>query len=341
MDNTRSKTLAVAVVGATGAVGEEMLKVLEERRLPVHRLVPLASERSAGRSVNFHGEEIDVVAINDAAFDEVDVALFSAGADISEEYAPIAASKGAFVIDNSRAFRMDPDVPLVIPEVNQSALKSTSKIIANPNCSTIQMVMALKPLHEAAKLKRVVVSTYQSASGAGRDAMNELRDQTIALLNFGDPKVEHFSRRLAFDALPHIDRFEGDGFTREEQKMINETRKILDLPDLSVCATCVRVPIFVGHAMSVNAEFEQALSLEAAQAALDKFPGIDFRRAADDYPVAADAAGHDDVFVGRLRKDPSTDNGFAFWVVADNLRKGAATNAVQIAETLLDSGHFG
>ncbi len=333
--------LVVAIVGATGAVGEEMRNVLAERNFPVGTLVPLASERSAGQTIEFRGDDIEVKALNESSFEGVDVALFSAGASISETFAPIAAASGTYVVDNSRAFRMVPEVPLVVPEVNQEALDSPSKIIANPNCSTIQKVVALEPLHRLSTIKRIVVSTYQSASGAGRDGMNELRDQTVDLLNFREPKSETFTRRLAFDTVPQIDVFQDDGFTREEHKMIFETRKILSLPTLPVCATCVRVPVFVSHAMSINVEFESPLSLDAAADALRNAPGVIYKDQPEDFPVAADAAGNDDVHVGRLRVDPSTENGLVFWCVSDNLRKGAATNAVQIAEALNQMGKLG
>ena len=243
--------------------------------------------------------------LTEASFEGVDVALFSAGAGIGKHFAPIAAEAGCYVVDNSRAFRMNPDVPLVVPEVNPDALDSASKIIANPNCSTIQKVVALKPLMDIAGLKRVVVSTYQSASGAGRDGMNELRDQTVDLLNFQEPKTETFSRRLAFDTVPQIDVFQPDGFTREEHKMIFETQKILGKPELPVCATCVRVPVFVSHTMSVNVEFSESISLEAAKQALSNADGVIFSESPEEFPVAADAAGNDDVHVGRLRVDPA------------------------------------
>ena len=335
-----SEGLSVAVVGATGAVGEEMIRVLSERRYPVRRLIPLASERSAGRTLDWKGDDISVEKLTEDSFEGVDVALFSAGASISEHFAPIAASKGTMVVDNSRAFRMTDGIPLVVPEVNADALNCQSKIISNPNCSTIQKVVALKPLHDAATLRRVVVSTYQSASGAGRDAMDELREQTVSLLNFRDVKTKHFSRRLAFDSIPQIDQFESDGFTREEHKMIFETRKILGLDDLPVCATCVRVPVFVGHAMAINAEFENPIGLEDAQNLFQDADGVVFHNDPKDFPVAADAAGNDDVHVGRLRVDPSVNHGLVFWAVADNLRKGAATNAVQIAEALRQIGRL-
>ncbi|MCA9539472.1 MAG: aspartate-semialdehyde dehydrogenase, partial [Myxococcales bacterium] len=326
--------LVVAIAGATGAVGEEMLAVLAESTLPVERVVPLASARSAGRTIEWRGEEVPVEVLGDDSFTGVDLALFSAGASISEQYAPKAVSAGAIVVDNSRAFRMHPEVPLVVPEVNAPALAEHHGIIANPNCSTIQMVVALAPLHARAGLRRVVVSTYQAASGAGRAAMDELRDQTVALLNFREPPIKAFPRRLAFDVVPQIDRFEPDGFTREEHKMVNETRKIMGLPGLPVCATCVRVPVFIGHACSVNAEFERPITVSEAHAALSDWPGIVVHAEPAPRPMADDVAGVDPVHVGRVRQDPSVPNGLALWVMADNLRKGAATNAVQIAEAL-------
>lgn len=332
--------LKVAIVGATGAVGEEMRNILAERRFPVSELTPLASERSAGQTIEWRGEDLTVQVLNEASFEGVDVALFSAGGSISEKFAPIAADAGCYVVDNSSAFRMTPGVPLVVPEVNPEALNSDSLIIANPNCSTIQKVVALQPLHALAGLTRVIASTYQSASGAGREAMDELRDQTVDLLNFRQPKTAKFARRLAFDTIPQIDVFQDDGFTKEEHKMIFETRKIMGLPDLKVCATCVRVPVFVGHAMSINAEFDRSISVEDAMNALDSAPGVVLHRDPADFPVAADAQGADEVHVGRMRIDPSAPNALTFWVVADNLRKGAATNAVQIAERLHAAGRL-
>lgn len=333
--------LVVAIVGATGAVGEEMRAVLAERDFPVERLVPLASARSAGSTVEWRGQSVPVEVLDDDSFAGVDLALFSAGTAVSEEFGPKAVAAGAVVVDNSRAFRMHPEVPLVVPEVNPQALSGRPKLIANPNCSTIQMVAALQPLHARAGLKRVVVSTYQSASGAGRDAMDELRDQTVALLNFREPPTTVFKRRLAFDVLPQIDRFEPDGFTREEHKMVNETRKIMGLPDLPVCATCVRVPVFVGHACSINAEFSRPFEVEEALAALEAAPGLVVHADPTEFPMAADAVGQDPVYVGRVRRDPSCPTGLVIWVVADNLRKGAATNAVQIAEALVERGDLG
>lgn len=336
----KDEGLVVAVVGATGAVGEEMRRVLDEHDFPVARLKPLASERSAGTTIEWRGHRIPVEVLGDDSFADVDLALFSAGTSVSTAFAPKAAAAGAIVVDNSRAFRMHPEVPLVVPEVNAAALDRHDGIIANPNCSTIQMVVALEPLRAAAGLKRVVVSTYQAASGAGRAAMDELRDQTVALLNFGEPKHRVFPRRLAFDVLPHIDTFADDGFTGEEHKMIRETRKIMSLPDLPVCATCVRVPVFIGHACSVNVELGAPMTVEAAHAALGAVPGVHVFDERDRYPTAADVVGEDGVFVGRIRQDPSVPAGLAMWIVADNLRKGAATNAVQIAEALIERGAF-
>jgi aspartate-semialdehyde dehydrogenase len=333
--------LVVAVVGATGVVGEQILLSLDERDFPVERIVPLASSQSAGATVNFRSRAAQVETLTAASFQGIDLAFFSAGAAVSEAFGPTAVEAGTIVVDNSRAFRMVPQIPLVVPEVNADALDNDVKLVANPNCSTIQVVAALAPLHRAAGLKRVVISSYQSASGAGRKAMDELRDQTVALLSFSTPPVEQFQRRLAFDVLPHIDQFEADGFTREEHKMIFETRKILGLADLPVCATCVRVPVFVGHAVSVNVEFERPLDVEAARVALAEADGIELYDGYESYPMAADVVGTDVVHVGRVRTDPSVAHGLALWVMADNLRKGAATNAVQIAEHLLAMGRWG
>ncbi len=333
-----SERLTVAVVGATGAVGEEMISVLREQRFPVGRLLPLASERSAGSTVDWHGDDIRVEVADEAAFEGVDLALFSAGGSVSERLAPAAVKAGAVVVDNTRHFRMEPGVPLVVPEVNADHLESHRGIIANPNCSTIQMVVALAPLHRAAGVKRVVVSTYQAASGAGRAAMDELKDQAVALLNFRDPPVKKFQRRLAFDVIPQIDVFLPDGDTREEWKMVVETQKILDAPNLPVTATCVRVPVFVGHCISLNVELERDLPPEEARALLAESPGIRMDPERDVYPTAVDVAGRDETFVGRVRRDPSVPHGLNLWVAADNLRKGAATNAVQIARALLDRG---
>lgn len=337
-----SEGLVVAIVGATGAVGEEMIAVLEERGFPVRELRPLASARSAGQRLRLGGHEAVVRELTHDSFEGVDLALFSAGGSVSREFAESAASAGAWVVDNSSAFRMEDDVPLVVPEVNpEAAFDAPRRIIANPNCSTIQTVVALQPLHAAAGLRRVVLSTYQSASGAGRKAMDELRDQTTALLNFREPPVEQHPRRLAFDVLPQIDVFRDDGYTKEEEKMRAETRKIMGLPGLRITATCVRVPVFVGHGVAANVELERPLGLAEAQSALEAAPGVDGVALGDEYPTPAEVAGIDEVRIGRLRADPSLDSGFDLWIVADNLRKGAATNAVQIAELLRARGVLG
>lgn len=330
-----SDGLKIAILGATGAVGEEMRRGLDESGLPIAELRLLASRRSAGSTVDWRGEELLVREAGPGCFEGVDVALFSAGGGVSQQYAPQAVEAGAVVIDNSSAFRMQAEVPLVVPEVNPSAVDAHQGIIANPNCSTIQVAMALAPLHQAFGLRRVVASTYQSASGAGRAAMDELRDQTVALLNFREVPVAKFPRRLAFDVIPHIDVFLDDGSTKEERKMVDESRKILGLPELRLSCTCVRVPVFVGHCVSLNVSFDRAPDLETARAALAEFPGVEVP---EDYPTAADVAGVDTVKVGRLRLDHSGDNALNLWVAADNLRKGAASNAVQIAELLLARG---
>jgi len=333
------KSYRVAVVGATGLVGREMITSLEERNFPIEELVLLASERSAGEEIEFRGKMHKVQAIAMDHFAHVDIALMSAGGSVSEEWAPIATSQGAVVIDNSSKWRMDPDVPLIVPEVNPEDLGSykTKGIIANPNCSTIQMVVALAPLHAQAGLRRVVVSTYQAVSGAGRNGMEELSTQVTDLFNQRDVVCDVFASRIAFNCIPQIDTFMESGFTKEEEKMIYETRKIMHLPDLGVCPTCVRVPIFNGHSESISAEFEKPISVTQAQEALTKAPGV---LVIDDpesnsFPTALSAEGNDATYLGRIRQDNSVDNGLSFWCVADNLRKGAATNAIQIAELLI------
>jgi len=329
----------VAVVGATGAVGEQMREVLEERHFPVGKLSLLASERSAGQFLEFAGEQHRVEILKEDSFDGIDIGLFSAGGSVSAKFAPIAAAAGAVVVDNTAYFRMEPDVPLVVPEVNAKdiALYTKRGIIANPNCSTIQMVVALKPIHEAARIVRVVVSTYQSVSGAGRKAMEELSQQVVALFNGRDITKEKFPHQIAFNCIPHIDVFLEGGYTKEELKMINETRKILGEPSLRVTATTVRVPVFCGHSESVNVETEKKLTALDVKALLREAPGIVL---CDDpehnvYPMAIDAVGKDATYVGRIREDDSVTNGINLWIVADNLRKGAALNAVQIAEILI------
>jgi len=328
----------VAVVGATGAVGRELLTTIRERAFPVDDVVALASDRSAGVTVSF-GED-DELKVQDLAkfdFKGIDIVLSSPGAKVSAEHSPRAARAGAVVVDNTSQFRMDPDVPLVVPEVNPQAIAGYTRrhIIANPNCSTIQMVVALKPLHEIARIRRVVVATYQSASGAGKDGMDELFNQTRGVFVNEPVRPEQFTKQIAFNVIPHIDVFIDDGATKEEWKMAVETKKILD-PNIKVHATCVRVPVFVGHAEAVNVEFARPISPEEARAALRKAPGVTVvdHRQDEGYVTPAECVGEDAVFVSRIRSDPTIDNGLSLWVVSDNLRKGAALNTVQIAERL-------
>ncbi len=333
----KKSAYTVAIVGATGAVGTEMLSIVDERKFPVDRVLPLASSKSAGGNVTFRGNDVTVKLLTKESFQGVDIALFSAGAAVSREYAPVAAEAGAVVIDNSSAWRMDPHVPLVVPEVNLHDLEPHRGIIANPNCSTIQMVVALNPLHEHARITRIVVSTYQSVSGTGKDAMNELAEQCRQLLGFGSVTPNVYPHQIAFNCLPHIDTFLPSGATGEEMKLVNETRKIMGDRSLGVSATTVRVPVFVGHAESINIETEKKLSVADARAVLAAAPGVqlydDPARAV--YPLQLHAVGTDAVFVGRIREDESIPRGLNLWVVADNLRKGAALNAVQIAEALV------
>ncbi len=332
----------VAVVGATGAVGNEMLQILAEREFPVDEVVALASERSIGKQVSFgENRTLDVEDLERFDFRGFDIALFSPGAKVSAVHAPRAAAAGCVVIDNTSHFRMDPDVPLVVPEVNRHALKDFHKrnIIANPNCSTIQMVVALKPIHDIARIKRVVVATYQSVSGAGKEAMDELFEHTKAIYMNERKEPQLFSKSIAFNLIPQIDVFMEDGSTKEEWKMVVETKKILD-PKIAVTATCVRVPVFVGHSEAINVELESPLSAEEARAALDEAEGVVVvdRREAGGYMTPVEAAGEYAVFVSRIREDPTVPHGLNLWVVADNLRKGAALNAVQIAECLVEDG---
>ncbi|MCB0221713.1 MAG: aspartate-semialdehyde dehydrogenase [Chrysiogenetes bacterium] len=335
----KKESYNVAVAGATGAVGRQMLQVLEERNFPVATLKPLASSRSAGTTVEFKGKEVTVQELTANSFDDVDVALFSPGGAVSQEFAPIAGKAGAVVIDNTSAFRMDPDVPLVVPEVNPGAIAGYTKrnIIANPNCSTIQMVVALKPLHDAAKIKRVIVSTYQSVSGAGQKGIEELSNQTKDLLAMKEVKCEKFAHRIAFNCLPHIDVFQENGYTKEEMKMTLETKKILGDESVIVSATAVRVPVFYSHSESITIETEKKLTADQVREILSKAPGVIVQDdpANNVYPLASEAAGHDETYVGRIREDLAFENGITMWVVADNIRKGAATNAVQIAERLI------
>jgi aspartate-semialdehyde dehydrogenase len=334
----------VAVVGATGNVGREMLATLAEREFPADDVVALASARSIGKEVSFGEDDVlKVRGLDTFDFRGIDIVLSSPGAKVSAVFAPRATKADAVVIDNTSCFRMEPDVPLVVPEVNPQAIAQCTKrgIIANPNCSTIQMVVALKPLHDLARVKRVVVATYQSVSGAGRASMDELFNQTRAIYVNDPVKAEHFTKQIAFNVIPHCDIFTDDGSTKEEWKMAAETRKILD-PDIAVTATCVRVPVFIGHGEAVNVEFERPLSEEDARAALQRAPGVTVvdHRADEGYVTPAEAAGEDQVYVSRIRRDPTVPYGLNLWVVADNLRKGAALNAVQIAEILVRD-HFG
>ncbi len=326
----------VAVVGATGAVGNEMISVLEERNFPVEKLRLFASERSEGRDMEFHDKAVAVEILKEDVFKGIDIALFSAGAERSINFAPAAAKAGCVVIDNSSAWRMDPEVPLVVPEVNSHDLKWHKGIIANPNCSTIQMVVALKPIHDAARIKRVV-TTFQSVSGTGKKAMDELLNQTTDLINFRDIKPSVYPHQIAFNCLPHIDKFLDNGYTKEEMKMVNETRKIMGDNSIMVTATTVRVPVFRSHSEAVNIETEKKLSANDVRAILSEAPGIVVYDAPEKnlYPLPVQAAGKDEVYVGRIREDESIENGINMWVVSDNLRKGAALNAVQIAETLI------
>ena len=334
----------VAVVGATGAVGREMLKTLYERAFPIDDVAAIASGRTAGSQVSFGDKRVlTVQSLDKFDFTGWDIGLFSPGASVSAIHAPRAAAAGCIVIDNTSQFRMEPDVPLVVPEVNPQALTRIRRgIIANPNCSTIQMVVALKPLHDRFRIKRVVVATYQSVSGAGKEGMDELHTQTKAGFVNDPLKTEIFTKQIAFNCIPHIDKFMEDGSTKEEWKMAVETRKILD-PDIKVFATCVRVPVFIGHSEAVNVEFEQPVTVEEARALLREAPGVTVFDQHEDggYITPVECQGEDATYVSRLRSDPTVENGLAFWCVSDNLRKGAALNAVQIAETLVAQGLIG
>lgn len=335
-----SKKWNIAIVGATGAVGNQMIECLEERDFPVGKIKYLASSRSAGEPLEYKGKAVMVEELTHDSFEGVDIALFSAGGARSLEFCPSAVKAGAVCIDNSSAWRMDPEVPLVVPEVNAHAIADYQKkgIIANPNCSTIQMVVALKPLHDYAGIKRVVVSTYQAVSGTGKKAIDELRVQVGELLNGRPAKVEVYPNQIAFNCLPQIDSFCDNGYTKEEMKMVNETMKIMEA-DIKVTATAVRIPVFYGHSESINIETEKELSVAKAKELIAVAPGCEL---VDDvaeglYPMAIDATGQDLVQIGRIRKDETIENGLNLWVVADNIRKGAATNAVQIAEHLIKS----
>ena len=328
----------IAVVGATGNVGREMLSVLAERQFPISEVVALASTRSVGTEVSFGDHTLKIKALDYFDFKGTDICLMSAGRAISKEWSPKIAAQGAIVIDNSSAWRMDRQVPLVVPEVNADALSDIKKgIVANPNCSTAQLVVALKPLHDHAVIKRAVISTYQSVSGAGKEAMDELFRQTRAVFVADPVEVEKFPKQIAFNVIPHIDVFLDSGYTKEEWKMMVETQKILD-PDIQVTATCVRVPVFVGHSEAVNLEFEKPITAEKARALLREAPGVLVvdKREDGGYATPIECAGEDATYVSRIRKDPTVENGLSLWIVSDNLRKGAALNAVQIAECLVN-----
>jgi aspartate-semialdehyde dehydrogenase len=334
------KTYRVAVVGATGAVGNLMIQVLEERAFPVSELTLLASARSLGKRLPFKGTELPAQELREDSFKGIQVALFSAGGSVSRNFAPLAAQAGCVVIDNSSAFRMDAGVPLIVPEVNPEAVSPHPNIIANPNCSTIQMVVALKPIYDAVGIKRIVVTTFQAVSGTGKRAIEELRLQVSDLMQGKEVQKEVYPYQIAFNCFPHIGAFLENGYTEEEMKMVSETRKIFNDPEIAVCATTVRVPVYFGHSESINIETRAPISVDRVRTLLEKAPGVSV---VDDpaqklYPMPLAAAGRDETLVGRIRQDPSAENGLALWVVADNIRKGAATNAVQIAELLLERG---
>ncbi len=334
------KQFNVAIVGATGLVGQEFIKVLVQRKFPMNSMHLYASDRSAGKKITVNHEEMEVHETATNSFDGIDIALFSAGTEISYHFSPIAARAGAVVVDNSAAFRMEPDVPLVVPEVNPDDIKRHNGIIANPNCSTIQMVMALYPLHKVNPIKRIIVSTYQSVSGTGAAALEELSTQARQVLE-GHTVVPHvYPHQIAFNLLPEIDLFLDNGYTKEEWKMVEETKKIMHADEIAISATCVRVPVLVGHSEAINVEFSEPMAPDTARRILATAPGV---KVLDDvnislYPQPWSVAGSDDVFIGRIRRDASNDCGLVMWVVADNLRKGAALNAVQIAETLVERG---
>lgn len=326
--------LHVAIAGATGAVGIEMMKTLEKRNFPVGKLTPLASKRSAGKSLPFKGEELTVEELTKNSFSGVDIALFSAGGDTTKEFAQAAVDAGAVVVDNSSAFRMDDSVPLVVPEINAADVASHKGIIANPNCSTIVTVMALNPLHQAFGVKRIFASTYQAVSGSGAMGIVELERQVGEITSGKETTREVYPHQIAFNVLPHVDTFLDNGYTKEEMKMVNETRKIMGLPDFQASVTCVRVPVYRAHSVAVSAEFDKPVSLEEAKAAIQAAPGIDLNDDVSNngYPLPLNLAGTDNCQVGRIRKDCAFGNGLSFWVVGDQLLKGAALNAVQIAE---------
>ena len=326
----------VAIVGATGLVGETFINVLEERGFPLSSLTLMASARSAGKRITFMGDELEVIEATPDSFEGIDIALFSAGGGTSKQLAPEAARRGAVVVDNSSAWRMEADVPLVVPEVNPDDALNHHGIIANPNCSTIQMVVALWPLHRENPIRRIIVDTYQSASGAGRLALDEMLEQTRGVLNGDSPQPNAFPHRIAFNAIPQIDVFDDEDYTKEEIKMVRETQKIMHAPDIAISATCVRIPAAFAHSEAVHVEFTEPISPADARDILAQAPGIvvNDEPANRDYPMAIDAQGRDEVFVGRIRRDTALDNGLSMWIVADNIRKGAATNTIQIAELI-------
>lgn len=330
------KEFNVAVAGATGAVGNKMLEILDERDFPVKSIRLLASERSVGKRLKFRCENVEVEQLTPNSFKDIDIALFSCGGARSREFAPHAAAAAAVVIDNSSAWRMDPEVPLVVPEVNPEDIKWHKGIIANPNCSTIAMIVPLKPLHDAASIKRIVVSTYQSVSGTGQKAIDELRYQTEAIVAGEKPEADVYPQQIAFNVLPQIETFLPNGYTTEEMKLLNETRKMLHDDIIKVTMTCVRVPVYICHSEAVNIETERKLSAAEARAILQKAPGVKVvdNPEAGQWPTPLMAAGRDECYVGRIREDESIENGLNLWIVSDNLRKGAALNAVQIAELL-------
>lgn len=334
-----TETYDVAVVGATGAVGETMLEILEQRKFPVGKLYPLASKRSAGNTIKFAGKEVVVQDLATFDFSHAQIGLFSAGGDVSAQYAPKAAAAGCVVIDNTAHFRYDDDIPLVVPEVNPHAIAQYKNrgIIANPNCSTIQMLVALKPIHDAVGIERINVATYQAVSGTGKEAIQELAEQTRALFNSQDIKAEVYPKQIAFNALPHIDVFQDNGYTKEEMKMVWETNKIMEDDSIRVNPTAVRIPVFYGHSEALHIETRNKISAVEATELLKKSPGVTVvdERKAGGYPTAIEAATHDDVYVGRIREDISHPKGLDMWVVSDNVRKGAALNSVQIAEILI------
>ncbi|HZK40040.1 MAG TPA: aspartate-semialdehyde dehydrogenase [Atribacterota bacterium] len=332
----------VAVVGATGAVGEEMRLVLEERKFPVEKLSLFASIRSAGKEYEFKGKKVVVQELKDNSFDGIDIALFSGGDEVSKHFAPLAVQQGTIVVDNGKYFRMDPNVPLIVPEVNPDDLKWHKGLIANPNCSTIQMVMALKPIYDEVGIERVIVATYQSVSGTGKEAIEELKNQAASIAKGEEFEIKAYPYQIAYNTLPHIGDFQENGYTSEEIKMLDETRKILGDDNIRVVATTVRVPVYRAHSEVVHVETKKKISVQRTREILSSFPGIKVIDNPDklEYPLALFAEGKDEVFVGRIREDISTENGLVMWIVSDNLRKGAALNAVQIAEKIIEKKLF-